>query len=327
MRVGMQWNPVVLGRPRKPRWHACGTFDDLPTNAILSALQHVEHVSIGESYACAVFRNGSGTCWGAGDNYVLGYGTTDDVENAGQGGLLAVGELRSIAAGWSHTCAVLRNGSCLCWGYAYSGALGAGNMDTIISPAYAQVLSVGGFVVQMSVGASHSCALLNDGNVRCWGLGSTLGNGITVDIKIPEQSAFVTFNGAIRQISSGAYHTCGVYHNGAAKCFGMDIASYGAVGAHGLGVTNASDVGFINAPPIRMVATGYYHTCLLLMTGEVRCFGMGLDGRLGIGFIGNVDDPALAQDVELEGLSQVIGAGNGHTCALSATADVECWGW
>lgn len=83
------------------------------------------------------------------------------------------GKAVRIAAGTSHTCAVLESGAVRCWGDGDWGKLGYGNGNSIGDdevPASAGDVQVGGRVVQISAGGSHTCAVLSTGTVKCWGL-------------------------------------------------------------------------------------------------------------------------------------------------------------
>ena len=71
-----------------------------------------------------------------------------------------------------HTCALLDNGRVRCWGNGYWGQLGYGNTNDIgddEAPASAGDVDVGGVAVQLAVGYSHTCVLLETNRVRCWG--------------------------------------------------------------------------------------------------------------------------------------------------------------
>ena len=77
------------------------------------------------------------------------------------------------------------------------------------------------------------------------------------------------------------------------------------------------------------IAAGGEHTCALLTTGAVRCWGHGARGALGYGNIEDIGDdetPASAGDVYIGGTAVHITAGAGHSCALLATGAVRCWG-
>jgi alpha-tubulin suppressor-like RCC1 family protein len=99
-----------------------------------------------------------------------------------------------VSAGFSHTCAVLDGGTVRCWGQGNYGSLGYGNTNHVgddESPASAGDVDVGGVVVQVAAGLGQTCALLEDGAIRCWGYGSdgALGYGNTNSIGDDETPA------------------------------------------------------------------------------------------------------------------------------------------
>ena len=130
---------------------------------------------------CAILDDGDVRCWGANDTGQLGLGTTvtvGDDETPGSMPPVDLGAGRTataIAAGGFHTCAILDDGHVRCWGRNDQGQLGRGNTRTIgddeaPSGAGGNVdLGAGRTAVAIAAGDAHSCALLDDGAVRCWG--------------------------------------------------------------------------------------------------------------------------------------------------------------
>jgi hypothetical protein len=81
------------------------------------------------------------------------------------------GNVTQLSEGMVHTCAVLASRTVRCWGIGEHGRLGYGSARSIGVPASAGDVDVGGPVIQVAAGGFHTCALLADGNVRCWGRG------------------------------------------------------------------------------------------------------------------------------------------------------------
>ena len=87
---------------------------------------------------------------------------------------------------------------------------------------------------------------------------------------------------------------------------------------------------------VTQIATGDEHTCALLVTGNLRCWGRDqLHGYPDANAaFGDDETPASAYvslpnggNVDVGGAVTQIAAGNGHTCALLDTGAVRCWGW
>ena len=130
--------------------------------------------------SCAIYDNGSLYCWGRNDHGQLGLGSAGGREEVpqfvdfGNGRTItSLGMGSSGAEGWepnSHTCAVLDNGSLMCWGANGDGQLGIGNISAngVWEPTFVNVGS-GVTAISVATASSSSCALLNNQSVKCWG--------------------------------------------------------------------------------------------------------------------------------------------------------------
>jgi len=267
----------------------------------------------GSGHTCALLVNGEVRCWGSGALGQLGYGNTDtigDDETPAQVGAVDVGgPVAQIAAGTSHTCALLVDGAVRCWGSNYRCALGEPGGETIgddETPASVGDIEIGGPALQVAVGDGHTCVLLTDGRVRCWGMGENgqLGDGeSTADVCAPSATT-VDIDGGVVQLSTSGHHTCALLASGAVQCWGRSRtwSSFGGTA--------------------RQVSAGGLHSCVVLANGAVRCMGSDMFGVLG----GSGFDGQYPGDITIGGPVQEIAAGLAHTCALMATGAVRCWG-
>ena len=307
-------------------------------------------ISAGASHTCALLDNGSVSCWGEGDFGRLGYGNATDIgdnETPAAAGPVNLGghEATAIAAGGSHTCATLDDGTRRCWGEGDFGRLGYGNPTDIgdnETPASVGAVSLGTLLgrnaIGIAVGDFHSCALIDDGTVRCWGpeagVFGELGYGTTLGVGHPSAGGAIDL-GAGRSavaITAGGFHTCALLDNGTVRCWGDGRSGQ-------LGYGNTSKIGDDEAPgsvaPVTLqaeavaVTAGASHTCALLDIGTIRCWGEGDNGRLGYGHVNDVGDnetPAAVAPVSAGGSAVQISASRVHTCARLATGAVRCWG-
>ncbi len=311
-------------------------------------------ITAGGFHTCAVLDGGNVRCWGFGGEGRLGYANTvtiGDDETPGSVGPVDLGAGRTataITAGGGHTCAVLDGGDVRCWGFANDGRLGYANTNNIgdnetpgsVGPVD---LGAGRTATAITAGAAHTCALLDGGDVRCWGLGflGRLGYGSTQTIGDDEQPSSVgpVDLGAGRTataISAGSAHTCALLDNGDVRCWG-----FGGQGRLGYG--NTETIGDDEQPsaagPVDLgvgrtataISAGDDHTCAVLDDRTVRCWGFGGVGRLGYGNTNNIGDnetPGSVGPVDLgEGRTAVaISAGGRHTCARLDDGSVRCWG-
>ena len=100
-------------------------------------------------------------------------------------------------------------------------------------------MSVGGTVTQISANEYSTCALLSNGNVRCWGYNpyGQLGYGNTTTIgdnETPASAGNVSLGGTATQVTVGTYHVCALLSTGNAMCWG-----YGGYGSLGYGNTTS----------------------------------------------------------------------------------------
>jgi alpha-tubulin suppressor-like RCC1 family protein len=229
-----------------------------------------------------------------------------------------------VATGYEHSCALSKAGAVLCWGANEHGQLG--NNSTVASspvPVAVQGLSSG--VTALAAGTDHTCALvLQDGGtaVLCWGRNDhgQLGDGTTIDRPAP---VAVPISQAITSLAAGGYHTCAA-DSGGAWCWGQ-----GDSGQLGSGTTIDSSapvavLGLASATAVTAITAGGAHTCAIDGSGGVWCWGAGGSGQLGVGMTTN-SNVAVAV-TGLAGAATAVGAGNAHTCALTA-GSVMCWGY
>ena len=317
-------------------------------------------IATGTSHTCALLTTGAVRCWGYGGDGQLGY---DSPANVGDGGgdpsIQAAGDVplggkaTAITAGASHTCVLLTTGAVRCWGYGGDGRLGYDNPGDVgdggsdPSIRTAGDVPLGGKATAITAGASHTCALLTTGAVRCWGSGGDgqlghdnpgeVGGGGT-DPSI-RTAGDVPLGGRATAITAGGLHTCALLTTGAVRCWG-----YGGDGQLGLdspanvgdGGTDESIRTAGNVPvggETTAITSGLFHTCAVLTTGSVRCWGQGGFGQLGhndtnkVGVGGTEPSIGTAGDVPVGAKTTAITAGGYHSCAVLTTRAVRCWGY
>jgi alpha-tubulin suppressor-like RCC1 family protein len=220
----------------------------------------------------------------------------------------------------SHVCARVNNGTARCWGANDVGQLGTGSTSAMSTLP----VSVTGLtnVDMVMAGGYHSCALLSDHTVRCWGENSDgqLGNNSTT----PSPSPVVVsgLNDAIA-LSLGTSHTCALRTGGAVSCWGNN--SYLQTGSSLAADFPATKVpvAISSISGASAVYAGGFHSCALI-SGGLKCWG---DNSLGQ--LGNGGTPVKsATPVDVTGLTSGVtslAAGDSHNCAVVG-GGVRCWG-
>jgi alpha-tubulin suppressor-like RCC1 family protein len=261
-------------------------------------------------------------------------GTLTDLASSPQLNVLKPAPVVSVAAGFSHTCALTSAGAVLCWGSNWYGELGDGTQ--LHSPMPVAVSGLVSGVDAITAGANDSCALTSMGGVKCWGinvfgqLGDTGGDATCasgdgsgpVNCRLtPIDVSGLASGGAA--VAAGYVHTCALATMGAVECWGEN--GFGQLG-DGTTTNRPTPVGVVGlSSGIVAVATGGYHSCTLTSMGGVRCWGGNAYGQLGDGTTTRRSTP-----VDVSGLASAVSAvaaGESHTCVLTSAGAVKCWGW
>jgi alpha-tubulin suppressor-like RCC1 family protein len=249
-------------------------------------------IAAGSSHTCALLGDGRVECWGANNHGQLGSG-----EGASSGAPVIVSNVTSataIAAGGDHTCARLADGTVTCWGSGTSGELGNGQMFD--SPRPVVVANLKGVVNDapqalplfslddpplptrgLTAGAQHSCALLSDGTVDCWGsnpIGDPRVPGSDVPVAVPALAG-------VTDVAAGSHHTCAVQ----GPC--STLQCWGETDLEGVSPAVRSP----GLSGVRTFAAGGGHTCAVLSDFSVWCWGLNDSGQLGNGALGSSGIP------------------------------------
>jgi alpha-tubulin suppressor-like RCC1 family protein len=286
-----------------------GSTSDRSTLADVNGLSSdLTAVAAGGFEDCALTSKGELKCWTGGQ-------TPTDVTGVDSG-------VKSVSIGLMHICVVTATGGVKCWGQTEYGGLGDGTTDPSSTPV--NVLGLDSGVSAVTLGFSHTCALMASGGVKCWGWNGfgQLGDGTEIDRLTPVDVVGLD-NGAVA-IVAGSYHTCALMASGGVKCWGQNEEGQLGNGAPTLKpiVTPVDVVGLGNEAIA--ITAGEHHTCALSTSGGVKCWGDNSYGQLGDG---TLDDRTIPVDVLSLGSGVVaIGAGFNHTCALTMLGGVKCWG-
>jgi alpha-tubulin suppressor-like RCC1 family protein len=276
-------------------------------------------LSAGGTHTCALFSDGTVRCWGNNQYGQLGDGTTNNSATP-----VTVANLHTaagIAAGSDHTCAIVSGGKVVCWGSNRAGQL-ALSSGTIRSAGLVVVPGLVG-ATAIAAGANHTCAIVVDGTLRCWGDYSygALGQDTTTfgaEVTVPGLSGVVG-------VSGGTYQTCASLIDGTIRCWGLLTEP----------LNSSPPVAISNVSGATAVSAAYFFGCALLSDGGVTCWGDNFEGQLGNGTTtpvpdaGNALSPASltgSSVANLGGRAVGLSAADYHACALLAGGTVKCWG-
>ncbi|MFO7566492.1 MAG: hypothetical protein R6X02_27870 [Enhygromyxa sp.] len=360
------WGPNDFGQLGLGMTETIGD-DELPADLDFVALDGcATAISVSaRGHSCAALESGSVQCWGRNDYGELGLGHTeaigDDELPSDAEPLVFSSPAIAVTTGGASSCALLASGDITCWGSNLCGRLGFADAPEFLgddelvtgvlveqksraSALYsgaqmncltdeAQMLTCWGAtthqlghlpgedplapygchppieatphqiadpVVEVGIANAHACALDIHGQLWCWGdnFAGELGYGDEVVLIFPD--APVDVGVPISRVSAGGSTTCIVSEDHRVRCWGS--------GNHGkLGQASEDNLGKDEVPAsipfievgaeVEIVAPGIAHTCVVTTTGEVRCWGSGAAGRLGLGNEDNIGDDELPSAV------------------------------
>jgi alpha-tubulin suppressor-like RCC1 family protein len=201
---------------------------DATTPREVPGLADVRSFVAGANMTCAVTGAGAALCWGDNTDGRLGDGTTANSPSPVQVVGLEASAAQISATGGSG-CAVMDSGAIKCWGENEKAQLGSGSSSAMsLTPVDVVGVSDASFV---QAGASHTCALLTGGTVKCWGSDTNgqVGTNHTGNEPTPFAVPGLT---NVSQLSTHGSSNCVVLGSPSSiKCWGADF--YGELGDGG----------------------------------------------------------------------------------------------
>jgi alpha-tubulin suppressor-like RCC1 family protein len=292
-------------------------------------------ITAGTQHTCAILDNGSVSCWGPNNFGQLGDGTnTPDLVRNTPTQTSSLGTDRTavaISAGRYHTCALLDDGSVSCWGRNNFGQLGDGTDTLRNTPTQTSSLGTDRTAVAISAGEGHTCAILDDGSVSCWGSnnGGRLGDGTTTDRNTPTPTSSLGTGRTAIAITVGeglGSHTCAILDDGSVSCWGYNTYGQLGDGTDTLRNTPTQTSSLGTDRTAVAISAGFRHTCAILDDGSVSCWGYNTYGQLGDGTTTDHSTPTQTSTLGTDRTAIAITVGGDHTCAILDDGSVSCWG-
>ena len=255
------------------------TFRPHPV-AVAGLSSGVASLTAGGNAACAVLTTGGISCWGTNDAGERGDGTTDE-RDAPTAVVNLGGPATAVATRGGHACAVLASGAVRCWGRGFEGQLGNGASDSHTTPVAVFGLASGARAI--AVGGLHSCATLAAGGVTCWGRDESgeLGDGKFSASDRLKPVMVLGLSEPVAAITAGYAHTCILTTAGGVKCWGTNQQGQLGDGTNQPRNTPVDVVGLQSG--VVAIGAGQAHTCAILATGAIVCWGDNAHGQLGDG--------------------------------------------
>ena len=237
-------------------------------------------------------------------------GTFSDGSNQALGGAIS-----NLAPGKSNTCVLLTSGGVDCWGNNDSGQLGDGTTTDSLVPRPVKWITN---ATAMDFAEEHGCAVLASGAVRCWGAGGLLGDGTANSSTRPVR---VTGIRSAVAVTAGSGHSCALLASGAVRCWGAN--PYGQLGNGSAGYWSSLPVKVVGIDSAIALGLSWAHSCAVLASGAVQCWGYNFYGQLGNGTTTDSNVPVTVRGISS---AKAVATGDFFNCALLADGTVQCWG-
>ena len=325
-------------------------------------------------HSCSVVMTGASLlkCWGKNVDGQLGTGSqTPYGEFPGtMGNTLPYIDMgpgttaKGIATGYDHTCSITNHDSVKCWGTFMDGQLGRNTYGSFgSSPDHmgtnmpdVSLGSSGGVqhtAKQIALGKQHTCAILNNNMLKCWGRNSFGQLGIDTyqnkGLGENDMGDFLPYvvlgsGKTAKQISAGNDNTCAVLNDNTLKCWGQNMD--GQIGVYtmtafswGLGFKYGMDtlpsINLGTGVTVKQVSVGDSFVCALLqVSNSVKCWGKNNYGQLGLqdtasrggNSVGELGDGFPTVNLGTGMTAKQVSAGSKHACAVLSNNKLKCWG-
>ncbi|MEZ4703687.1 MAG: hypothetical protein R3A11_00535 [Bdellovibrionota bacterium] len=327
--------------------------------------ENVVDITVGYAHVCALAEHGKVKCWGSQDLGQLGVAYSDsyigdqatemgfNLLSVDLGGLKAI----QISAGFYHTCALLEDHRIKCWGANDFGQLGTEDQNSYGTSPFPTgsnqpFTNVGsGKVIKVSAGGESTCVLFEAGDVKCWGIndfgklgiGGVLGGYVGGQVgDMGNNLPAIDVGGEkVIDVEVGSFVSCVILESGKSKCWGRNsVGQLGmdSLGDQGSGVGDIAAMSGINVggEKIASASPSGYHSCVVLASGNVTCFGGPGAGKLGYennDFVGNGSGTSVA-NAGYVALGLISGekviemaSSYAHNCIKTNMDRIKCWGY
>lgn len=308
------------------------TTDAVTDLVFVSGLpQDAVKVAAGQDSSCAVLDDGSVYCWGGNDYGTLGNGTTSASPSLVATASLITTGAKDITAGTNHFCAQMTDNTVKCWGQNLVGEVGVGSTSVVSTPTAVTLSST---VTSVQAGGRVTCALLSNGEPYCWGYNGLggIGDGTTTTRTSPTK--VLALSDKVSSIAVGYINTCAILQtDGRLMCWGNNL--YGQAKGFGITMPFARDLVHTFQQKVKDIflststspTAGTPQTgCVILTTGETKCWGDNQTAQLGR-LEATLTQAPLGQVTGLGAtITKALSGGVGFMCALLESTGVQCWG-
>jgi hypothetical protein len=287
----------------------------------LDGIEDAVDLALGRRFGCAVTRAGAVLCFGDNQHGQLGAGLRAERSDTPVV-VLGVTGARRVAAGETHACALLGDGTVRCWGNNDRGQTGGGARYLPAARELVRAENVPGVkgAVELAASASTTCALDDARALTCWGQRVRAAEGPALATSQADTTLPVVVAELARldDVSAADGAFCGT-RAGEVLCWGE---TWSLVAGARASAKHVVPVGVTGA---RRISVARSHACAVLASGAITCWGTNGGGALGRG---ETTGSGPQVPAEVNGLppSNDVVVGGAMACAITRTADIYCWG-
>lgn len=310
------------------------------TPQLISGFSDVVAITGGSVHMCALKNDGTVWCWGYGNIAQIGQGIDSGPPTLFPVKVLNLTGVTAVVSGTlaNHTCAIKSNKTVVCWGSNSNGQ--SGFQSSLLLPngvsTNPNAIAVTD-VISLSIIENTSCAVINDGAMKCWGtndsgqFGTGAGGGNNYN-QPGGYNSTPTLSG-VSNIASVAigYPSCAIKMNQTMSCWGNTTHTQSAINHPEPGEVTIAQFNNVVAISAGVSNLQNSNSCALLFGGDLWCRGWNQSGQLGNGTLappGVSDSVTFTQVAQLESPThKVIANGSLHSCAVQTDSTVVCWGW
>lgn len=289
------------------------------TPVVIPGITTATKITVGGGYACVLLADQTIKCWGSNYYGQLGDGTT--TLRTAPTLVTGISTAIDVSAGSSHTCAVLSDGTVKCWGQNDYGRIGDSTTSITNKPNPVFATGVTN-AIKVVAAYDHTCALLSDGTVKCWGnniYGKTgVSNWDGVPTTVPGLSS-------VTKLALGYSHTCALISGGTIKCFGRNIE--GQLGSGSVTYASMTPLTVVGMTGATDISINYESSCALLSSGFVKCWGYNIYGQFGDATFANFSHTPVARFDSNNTVSLSSGSPYGfNSCNIKSDQTLSCSG-
>jgi alpha-tubulin suppressor-like RCC1 family protein len=255
-----------------------GTLINSMVPVTVTGITTASAIAVGSEFSCALLTDQTVKCWGLNNHGQLGNNSITD--SSVPVSVAGISTAIAVTAGRDYACALLASGSISCWGGNYFGMLGRNTITPWGTPNSTAVnVSNISTAVAVMAGTYHTCALLSDNTVQCWGYNyyGQLGNNSGTNSSIPVPVSNIS---SATALAIGDSHSCVLLSDHSVQCWGNNM--WGQLGNNSI-INSSIPVPVSNIGNAASISSGSSSVCAKTSLGSVQCWGNNGTGQLGIG--------------------------------------------